>query len=142
MQAQHAARLLLLSLHSEGSAAERPQRVLAAQPRAKDGKQTLQTLAAADFGRRLIHRGRAGSTPVTQDARTASAPPQCLLCTRPPVRHEPVGFVGEVSGLEGKTIFCSLLLQLQPSASRFAKVTVPEQHRGASTRARQAAVVA
>lgn len=118
LQAQHAARPLLLSLHGEGSAAERPQRILTAQPCAEARKQTLQTPAAADLGRRLIHHDGAGSSPVvTQDARTASAPPQCLLCARPPVRHEPVGFVGEASGLEGKSSSVLCFCRCSPAAA-------------------------
>lgn len=97
---------------------EEAQRVLAAHPRAKGRKQTL---AAAAFGKRLIHRrGEAGSTPMTKDTCSASAPTHCLLFTQQLVRHEPVVFVGEMSGLEGKIICWSWFFQMQTSISCFS----------------------
>ena len=82
------------------SVPKQARRVLAADPRAKGRKQTA---AAAAFGKRLIHpRGGAGSTLMTKDTCSASAPTHCLLFTQQLVRHEPVVIVGEVSGLEGE----------------------------------------
>lgn len=66
-----------------------------------------------------------------------------MFALRPATRQTRAGgFCGRGVGAGWEIIFCSLLLQLQPCVGCFVKVTGPEQHQGASSRARQAAVVA
>lgn len=97
-------RLLLLNSHSNDSTAKHPQaawRVLAANPDAKGRKQTREVADSP------TQQGPA-SAPCS-----ASPPTHCLLFPQQPVRHEPVVFVGEMSGLEGKVICYAWFLQLQ-----------------------------